>query len=147
MAYGWVSASASSNALDSLARSRLRSSSPSSTVIDIAETQESQRERGPVAVDDNGSDEQHPAWCSREHCFVTDQGVVLHQQAPIRWEDGRAEVRCESRLLDPADDEHTYVELSLENLRLKWLRYHGILPVEVARRLRDQLTEHLDAVE
>ncbi len=116
-------------------------------MTDVAKTQDSQRERPPVAVNGNGSDEQHPAWCSPQHCFVTDTGVRFHHQAPVHWEDGRAEFRCESQLLEATDDENTYIALSLENLRLSWVRYHGTLPVEVARRLRDQLTEHLDAVQ
>ncbi len=115
-------------------------------VIDITGTQGSQRERGPAAMDGNGADGQHPAWCSPQHCNVTDDGVRGHEQAPVRWEDHEGEVRWESRLFDPADAEHPYVELSLENLRLTWVHYYGILPLEVARRLRDQLTKHLDAV-
>ncbi|MGH3755882.1 MAG: hypothetical protein ACRDRP_25020 [Pseudonocardiaceae bacterium] len=106
-------------------------------MIDVTKTQYSQRER---------CDEQHPAWCSPGHCLVTEDGVRVHEQAPVRWEDHEAEVRLESRLLDPAGEEDTYVELILTNLRLTWFRYCGILPVEVVRRLCDQLTEHLDAV-
>ncbi|MGH4000771.1 MAG: hypothetical protein ACRDTJ_25285 [Pseudonocardiaceae bacterium] len=88
----------------------------------------------------------HPAWCSAEHCFVTeDDGVRVHVQAPTRWEDGTAEVRVETRLIDPADDPGAYVELSVQNLRFKTSQYYGILPVTAVRRLRDQLTAHLDA--
>jgi hypothetical protein len=54
----------------------------------------------------------HPAWCHPQHCFVTGEGVRVHQQGPTRWED--EEVRCESRLLDPADDERVYLELHLQ---------------------------------
>ena len=53
----------------------------------------------------------------------------------------------ESRLVGPVDDSTVYVESSVRNLRLSWLRYDGYLPLEVARRLRDQLSAHLDAVE
>jgi hypothetical protein len=52
----------------------------------------------------------------------------------------------ESRLVSPVDDPAVYVELSLRDLWLKWFHYYGILP-GVARRLRDQLSAHLDAVE
>ncbi len=115
-------------------------------MIDVTETQGSQREPGRAAVDGNGCDEQHPAWCSPEHCLVTEDGVRVHQQAPVSWEDHEAEVLFESRLLDPADEQDTYLELSLKNLQLTRFHYLGILPLEVARRLRDQRTEHLDAV-
>jgi hypothetical protein len=46
------------------------------------------------------TDGEHPAWCSAEHCYVTDEGVRVHEQAPTRWEDDTAEVRCESQLRD-----------------------------------------------
>jgi hypothetical protein len=118
-------------------------------VIDVPpETQHQPRERDHVAVK-NGkrTDDEHPAWCSPAHCFVTDEEVRVHQQAPTHWEDQTAELRCESGLLDPADDEYVYVELSLRDLRLKSVQYYGCLPVDVARRLRDQLTEHLDAAQ
>ncbi len=97
-----------------------------------------------VTVTGNGAG--HPAWCSAEHCFVTDDGVRVHGQAPTWWEDGTAEVRVDTRLIDPADDPGVYVELSMQNLRFKTSRYCGILPVATVQRLRDQLTEHLDAV-
>ena len=74
------------------------------------------------------------------------RGVRVHEQAPIRWQDDTAEVRCESRLLDPADDPNIYVELLLQNLRLTPSQFYGVVPVAAARRLRDQLTAHLDAV-
>ncbi len=90
---------------------------------------------------------EHPAWCSPTDCFVTDEGVRVHQQAPTRWEDGTAELRCESRLLDPADDEHVYLELHLQCLRLRGNGLSWCVPLDTARRLRDQLTEHLDAVQ
>ena len=97
-------------------------------------------------VVDKRVDAEHPAWCSPAHCFVTDEGVRVHEQAPTRWEDDTGEVWCESRLIDPADDANIYVELHLQNLRIKDNRFSWIVPLDTARRLRDQLTEHLDAV-
>jgi transcriptional regulator with XRE-family HTH domain len=58
-----------------------------------------------------------------------------------------AEMRCESRLVDPVDDSNIYVELHLQNLRLKDNRFDWFVPLDTVRRLRDQLTEHLDAVQ
>jgi hypothetical protein len=87
----------------------------------------------------------HPAWCHPQHCFVTDEGVRVHQQGPTRWED--EEVRCESRLLDPADDEHVSLELHLQCVRLKDNGFSWVVSLDTARRLRDQLTEHLDAAQ
>jgi len=89
---------------------------------------------------------EHPAWCSPAHCFVTDEGVRVHLQAPTRWEDQTAQLRCETRLFDPADDEDVYVELHLHCLSLKGNGLSWVVPLDTARRLRDQLTEHLDAV-
>ncbi len=87
-------------------------------MIDTIETQDSQRERGPVAVDGNGSDGQHPAWCSPEHCFVTDERVRVHQQAPTRWDaECVVPLRCETCLIDPADDDTTYLELRMRDLK------------------------------
>jgi hypothetical protein len=75
------------------------------------------------------------------------RGYGSTSRPPTRWEDDTAEVRCESRLLDPADDEYVYVELCLQNLRLKDNRFDWVVPLDTARRLRDQLTEHLDAAQ
>ncbi|MGH3886469.1 MAG: hypothetical protein ACRDSZ_07840 [Pseudonocardiaceae bacterium] len=75
-----------------------------------------------------------------------EDGVRVHEQEPVRWEE--REVRFESRLLFP-DGEHppaTYLQLSIENLRLTWRFVDVFLPIAAARRLRDQLTTHLDAV-
>ncbi|MGH3998916.1 MAG: hypothetical protein ACRDTJ_15850 [Pseudonocardiaceae bacterium] len=58
-------------------------------------------------------------------------------------------MRFESRLLFP-DGEHppaTYLQLSVENLRLTWRYVDTFLPIAAARRLRDQLTAHLDAAD
>ena len=71
--------------------------------------------------------------------------MQVHQQEPVRWEE--CEVRFESRLLFP-DGEHpptTYLQLSIENLRLTWRFVDVFLPITTAQRLRDQLTAHLDA--
>ncbi|MGH3872650.1 MAG: hypothetical protein ACRDSR_14265 [Pseudonocardiaceae bacterium] len=123
-------------------------------MIDVPGTQKhQQREPDPVVAGQDGkrtdyerTDDEHPAWCSAEHCYVTDDGVRVHEQAPTRWEDGIAEVRCESRLLDPADESNIYVELELQNLRLG-NRFDWLMPLDTARQLRDHLTEHLDAVQ
>jgi hypothetical protein len=93
--------------------------SQSSLVIDVGEIQDPQCERGQVAVNGKRAAGEHPAWCSPAHCFVTDEGVRVHQPAPTRWEDDTAELWCESWLLDPADDEHVYLELHLQCLRIR----------------------------
>ncbi len=131
----------------SLGHRPLPSESQSSIVIDVPETQDPQCERGQVAVDGTRADDEHPAWCSPSHCYVTDEGVRVHEQAPTRWEDDTAEVRFESQLLDPADDPNIYVALQLQNLRLKDNRFNWCVTLDTARRLRDQLTEHLDAAQ
>ena len=56
-------------------------------------------------------------------------------------------MRCESRLLDPVDDEHVYLELYLHCVRLRDNGFSWVVSLDTARRLRDQLTEHLDAVQ
>lgn len=99
-----------------------------------------------TAVDGNGTEAGHRAWCSPAECYYS-EGTPVHQQALSRWEDQAADLEVESRLLGPADDPNVYVELSLRDLRLRWVQYYGFLRVEVARRLRDQLSAHLDAVE
>ena len=76
---------------------------------------------------------------------MTDEGVRVHQQGTTRWKD--EEVRCESRLLDPADDENVYLELHLQCVRLKDNRFSWVVSLDTARRLRNQLTEHLDAAQ
>jgi hypothetical protein len=89
----------------------------------------------------------HPPWCSPQHCYLTEDGVRVHEQEPVRWEEH--EVRFESRLFLP-EDEHpsvTYLLLSLEDLRLTWRCIDAFLPIGTARRLRDQLTAHLDAAD
>lgn len=102
-----------------------------------------QPEPGRAAVgDSNGTGDGHPAWCSPAECHLS-LGTRVHRQAPVRWEDKKAGLAVESRLLDPADDPHVYVELSLTDLRVGG-RFYGCLPLKVARRLRDQLTAHLE---
>lgn len=97
-----------------------------------------------AAEQHNGAlDAECPAWCSADECHLS-LGTRVHRQAAVRWEDEAAGLAVESRLLDPADDPHVYVELSLRDLRLGG-QFHGCLPLEVARRLRNQLTAHLDA--
>ena len=53
-------------------------------IDDVPETQDSQHERGRVVAAEDGKriDDQHPAWCSPEHCWITDEGVRVHEQAP-----------------------------------------------------------------
>lgn len=71
----------------------------------------------------------------------------VHEQEPVRWEE--CEVRFESRLLFP-DGEHplaTYLQLHIEDLRLTWRCVDTFLPIAAARRLRDQLTAHLDTAD
>ncbi len=85
-------------------------------------------------------------WCSPGHCSVTGDGVRVHQQASVVWEDDAAEVRFESRLVDPADDSNVYVELHLGDLRFVTGGFHRVLlPMATARRLGDELTARLDA--
>lgn len=89
----------------------------------------------------------HPTWCSLEHCHHTDDGVRVHEQRPVRWEE--PELRFESRLFF-ADGElppTTYLQLSIDNLRLTWRCIDAFLPIAAARRLRDQLTAHLEAAD
>ena len=88
----------------------------------------------------------HPAWCHPQHCFTTDEGVRVHQQAPTRWEaECVVPLRFETCLIDPGNDDTTYLELRMRDLKMRD-QFYGLLPLDTARRLRDQLTEHLDAV-
>jgi hypothetical protein len=57
-----------------------------------------------------------------------------------------AEVCFESQLLDPSDDEQVYLEVGLQCLKLRGNSFRWVVPLDTVRRLRDQLTEHLDAV-
>ncbi len=87
----------------------------------------------------------HPSWCSPQHCFLNEDGVRVHEQEPARWE--QCEVRFESRLFFP-DGEHppaTYLQLRIDDLRLTCRGVDAFLPIAAARRLRDQLTAHIDA--
>jgi hypothetical protein len=47
---------------------------------------------------------------------------------------------------DSSDADTTYLELRIHDLVLRD-QFSGILPLDTVRRLRDQLTEHLDAVQ
>lgn len=53
-------------------------------------------------------------------------------------------VRFETALLDPGDDTTTYLELRLRDPQLRG-EFYGLLPLGAARRLRDQLSLHLNA--
>jgi hypothetical protein len=89
----------------------------------------------------------HPSWCSPQHCFLDEDSVWVHEQEPVRWEE--CKVRFESQLLFP-DGEHlptTYLQLHIDNLQLTWRFVDVFLPIATARRLRDQLTAHLDAAD
>jgi hypothetical protein len=91
--------------------------------------------------------EAHPAWCDPQHCYRTDDGVRVHHQAPIRWgAECVTPVQFETSLLDPDDADTTYLELRIHDLVLRD-QFSGILPLDTVRRLRDQLTEHLDTAE
>jgi hypothetical protein len=60
---------------------------------------------------------------------------------------GECKVRFESRLLFP-DGEHphtTYLQLGIEDLQLTWCCVDTFLPIAAVKRLRDQVTVHLDA--
>jgi hypothetical protein len=114
-------------------------------MIDVPETSDPQGERGRGAVDTHAGGE-HPAWCSPEHCWMTDDGVRVHEQAPSRWDaECVVPLRFESCLIDPGDDDTTYLELRMRDLKSRE-QFYGILPLDTVRQLRDQLTEHLNAV-
>ncbi|MGQ0777016.1 MAG: hypothetical protein ACT4NY_21805 [Pseudonocardiales bacterium] len=91
----------------------------------------------------SGDDSGHPGWCSPRHCYLTEEGERVHQSAPTRWED--CEVRFEITLVSPEDDYLTYVELRLASLIFAGSCFYAAMPVPAARRLRDQLSAHLDA--
>ena len=102
-------------------------------MIDVPDTSDPQNE--------------HPAWCSPAHCFITDEGVRVHEQDPTCLEaECVVPLRFETCLLDPADDDTTYLELRMQDLAWRE-QFYAILPLEIVRQLRDQLTEHLDAVQ
>ena len=81
-----------------------------------------------------------PAWCHPQHCYRTDEGVVVHHQAPARLEaQCVVPLRIETCLIDPGDDDTTYLELRMRDLTLRD-QFYGLLTLDTARRLRDQLT-------
>jgi hypothetical protein len=117
-------------------------------VIGVHEIQDPQCEPSRVVgVDGKRADDEHPKWCSPEHCYMTTDGVRVHEQALTRWEGETGEVRFESRLLDPSDDEHLYLDLDLRCLKLTGNGFRWVVILDTARRLRDQLTAHLDVAE
>lgn len=87
----------------------------------------------------------HPSWCSPQRCYLDENGVWVHEQTPVRWEE--CEVRFESRLLFPAGElpPTTYLQLCVEDLLFRGRCVDMFLSIATARRLRDQLTAHLDA--
>jgi len=93
----------------------------------------------------NAAEAGHPVWCSPEHCYRTDDGIQVHRQSPACLE-GKCVIplRFETALLDPGDDDTTYLELRVRNLELGD-EFYGLLPLDTVRALRDQLTGHLDA--
>jgi hypothetical protein len=95
----------------------------------------------------NGAETGHPAWCDPQQCFVTEDGVRVHQQVIACWEDSdTAEgVRFESRLIDPGDDEQVYLDMHIQCLMLRGNSFSWVVPLDTARALRDQLTVHLDS--
>lgn len=84
----------------------------------------------------------HPAWCDPQHCYVTDDGVRVHQTALACYEDGLS--RFELQLLCPEDEFVTYLQLLVEDLRLG-RSVCAFAPVVTVAWLRDQLAEHLEA--
>jgi hypothetical protein len=93
---------------------------------------------------------EHPWWCSPAHCYHTEEGVRVHVQAPACWEqvDDFARARFETCLVSP-DDEPSgipYLALKMRSTSSRGF-VHTILPLGDARRLRDQLSAHLDAAE
>jgi hypothetical protein len=84
----------------------------------------------------------HPAWCEPRHCYVTDDGVRVHQTALACYEDGLS--RFELQLLCPEDEFVTYLQLLLKDLCLG-RSVCAFAPLATVTWLRDQLAEHLDA--
>lgn len=89
--------------------------------------------------------EEHPGWCSPEHCYRTEDGVRVHVQAPTSLDGGDDvdPLRIETSLFDPRDDPKTYLELSLRDPASRH-EFYALLTLDTARALRDQLTAHLD---
>jgi hypothetical protein len=72
--------------------------------------------------------------------------VRVHEQAHTRWEaECVVPLWFETCLLDPEDNDTTYLELHMRDLKLRD-QFYGLLTLDTAQRLCDQLTTHLDAV-
>jgi hypothetical protein len=84
---------------------------------------------------------------SPAHCFITEEGIRVHQQVIECWEDpDTAEgVRFVSRLIDPSDDQQVYLDLHIQCLPLRGNSFSWVVPLDTARALRDQLSAHLDS--
>lgn len=111
------------------------------------------RSDGGHAMSHSGGDEfpipdVHPGWCNApQRCFVNDEGVSVHVQKPTCLEirDG-ARLRFETSLVAASDEPTPYLSLRFRDLRMRD-QFYGLIPLDAATALRDQLTEHLDAVE
>ncbi len=89
----------------------------------------------------------HPSWCSLVHCYrQEDDGVRVHVQRPVCWIDDTGEVQFTSGLVHPDDDDCTYLELTVNSLRLRDV-VHAVLSMAEVRRLREQLSAYLDAAD
>ena len=92
---------------------------------------------------------EHPWWCSPAHCYRTKpEGVRVHVQARACWEDDDGKTRFRTGLVS-AEDEHSgtaCLELELHSVLTRGGVY-ALLSLWDARRLRDQLSAHLDAAE
>lgn len=83
----------------------------------------------------------HPPWCSPQHCYLTEEGIRVHVQRPVRWRDDTGEVQFTSGLIHPLDDDRTYLELMVTSSPLRD-SVHAVMSMAAARRLRDQLSAH-----
>ncbi|MGH3769891.1 MAG: hypothetical protein ACRDRW_00580 [Pseudonocardiaceae bacterium] len=108
----------------------------SSFRADLDNLPHASRRGGPVAG--------HPAWCCPRHCFVTDDGVRVHQSAPTRDEDAGAWV--ETRLVCPEDGSDTYLQLLVADMRFG-REVTPFVQLATATRLRDRLSAYLNAAE
>ncbi|HEX2297701.1 MAG TPA: hypothetical protein VHH34_04145 [Pseudonocardiaceae bacterium] len=85
-----------------------------------------------------------PPWCSAERCYVCEPTAVrVHVQEPVQWE-APQEARFETGLIHAVDETEPRVELSVDCLAIPHRGVDLMLPLPDARRLRDQLTAHLD---
>lgn len=109
-------------------------------VRDISQPVSPQRENA-------NSVSEHPGWCSPAHCYrIAPEGVRVHMQAPVCWEqdDELTPTRFKTGLLAAEHEPFTYLELELRTFVGV---AHTILSLTDARRLRDQLSAHLEAAE